>query len=426
MFTEFISSRQSAVSDTSLRIELNMAKKKNTAVRTGSIAWRINVSNVLYLFLIFFAINIFFIYFDIQSGVIPQTGLSGTAAMFGTLKLILASRKYILLLRGEGILLLLKLVFGTRPIRRTLKPLDELTQVALQLGAENSDFDEEKFLRLEAAIDEISPTAENARLRTGDQQLAGLELAVNNLIERMRESYRTQTRFVSDASHELRTPIAVIKGYADMLDRWGKTDEKVLTESIEAIKTESEHMNYLVEQLLFLARGDNGKTKMTFAEFDLGDMIRDVCEEYVMIDNEHIYRCNVKEPVPAYGDISMLKQTARILLDNAKKYTPEGGKITVSAELENGTPCFAVQDTGIGIDKESLPHIFDRFYRADSSRARGTGGTGLGLSIARWIVSKHGGRFDVLSRESLGTRICVYLPEKKPGANNQELARIPA
>ena len=389
-------------------------KKNNTAVRTGPIAWQINLGNVLNLFLIFIALNIFLIVTDIRTGIFkPLPDPADVNALWEFLKIILISEKYQMLLRGEGLILLFKLVFGTRPIRNTLKPLDELTQVALQLGSENIEFDEEKFQRLEAAIDDISPTAENARLRTGDQQLAGLELAVNNLIERMRESYRTQTRFVSDASHELRTPIAVIKGYADMLDRWGKTDEKVLTESIEAIKTESEHMNYLVEQLLFLARGDNGKTKMAFADFDLGQMIREVYDEYVMIDSEHTYRCDSESGIMAYGDISMLKQTARILLDNAKKYTPEGGQIRISAASENGIPCFTVQDSGIGIDSESLPHIFDRFYRADSSRTRGTGGTGLGLAIARWIVGKHGGRFDVLTRENLGTRITVYLPERK-------------
>ncbi|MBQ6510331.1 MAG: hypothetical protein IJI07_12725 [Flexilinea sp.] len=389
-----------------------MAKKKNTAVRTGPFAWRINVSNVLYLFLLFLALNIFLVCFDIKAGIIPELTEVTPETIIQTIKFILGSEKYAILLRAEGLLMMVKLVFGTRPIRRTLKPLDEITQVALQLGAQNTDFDEEKFLRLEAAIDEISPTAENARLTTGDVQLAGLELAVNNLIERMRESYRAQARFVSDASHELRTPIAVIKGYADMLDRWGKTDEKVLTESIDAIKSESEHMNYLVEQLLFLARGDNGKTKMVFADFDLAQMIREVYDEYVMIDSEHIYRCNAEGAIPAYGDVSMLKQTARILLDNAKKYTPEGGQISISADCENGIPSFTVQDSGIGIDSESLPHIFDRFYRADSSRTRGTGGSGLGLSIARWIVSRHGGRFDVLTREDLGTRISVYLPER--------------
>ncbi len=397
-----------------------MAKKKKTAVRTGALAWKVNLSGTVSLFILFLALNIFLILFDIKDGLIPTFETNFFDAVFLTIKYIFTMQKYILLLRGEGLILLLKLSLGTISIRRSLKPIDELTNVALQLGAQNNDFDEEKFLRLESAIDEISPTAENARLRTGDQQFAGLELAVNNLIERMRDSYRQQTRFVSDASHELRTPIAVIKGYADMLDRWGKTDEKVLTESIEAIKTESEHMNYLVEQLLFLARGDNGKTKMDFAEFDLARMIHEVYEEYVMIDSDHIYRCNAGEPVAAYGDISMLKQTARILLDNAKKYTPEGGEIRISAELINGIPTFTVQDTGIGIDSESLPHIFDRFYRADGSRSRGTGGTGLGLAIARWIVGKHNGRFDVLTREDIGTRITVYLPR------NQKVEALPA
>lgn len=397
-----------------------MAKKKKIAVRTGALAWKVNLSGTVSLFILFLALNIFLILFDIRDGLIPTFQTNFFDAVFLTIKHIFTMQKYILLLRGEGLILLLKLSLGTISIRRSLKPIDELTNVALQLGSENNDFDEEKFLRLESAIDEISPMAENARLRTGDQQFAGLELAVNNLIERMRDSYRQQTRFVSDASHELRTPIAVIKGYADMLDRWGKTDEKVLTESIEAIKTESEHMNYLVEQLLFLARGDNGKTKMDFAEFDLSRMIHEVYEEYVMIDSDHIYRCNAADPVPAYGDISMLKQTARILLDNAKKYTPEGGEIRISAELINGIPTFTVQDTGIGIDSESLPHIFDRFYRADSSRSRGTGGTGLGLAIARWIVGKHNGRFDVLTREDIGTRITVYLPR------NQKVDALPA
>lgn len=390
-----------------------MAKKKKPAIRTGEIAWRINFSGTLNLLLLLFAVDIFLIFFDIKTGIIPPVQITGIDAIIQTIKTILATQKYSLLLKGEGLVLLAKLAFGTISIRRTLKPIDELTNVAIQLGSQSNDFDEEKFLRLEAAIDDISPMAENARLRTGDQQLAGLELAVNNLIERMRDSYRQQTRFVSDASHELRTPIAVIKGYADMLDRWGKTDEKVLTESIEAIKTESEHMNYLVEQLLFLARGDNGKAKMTFAEFDLAQMIREVYEEYVMIDAEHTYRCKAESTVTVFGDISMLKQTARILLDNAKKYTPEGGMINISTGLDGSVPFFSVQDTGIGIDQESLPHIFDRFYRADSSRSRDTGGTGLGLAIARWIVGKHDGRFDVLTREGVGTRITVYLPKRQ-------------
>ena len=383
-------------------------KQKKLVIRTGTIARKINLSETLSLVLIFVALDLLLFLFDYSAG--SADFLAGTQGIFQALGAALASPKYIMLMRAEGVLFVLKLIAGSISLRKQLKPIDELADVAFQLDAQGSDFDEEKFQRLEAAIDDIIPTAENARLRTGDQELAGLELAVNNLIERMRESYNQQTRFVSDASHELRTPIAVIKGYTDMLDRWGKTDEKVLTESIEAIKTETEHMNYLVEQLLFLARGDNGKTKMEFVSFDLGTMIREVYDEYTMIDSGHSYSCDVQGAIPAYGDISMLKQTARILLDNAKKYTPEGGSIQVSAGMINNAPSFTIQDSGIGIEKDDLPHIFERFYRADSSRSRDTGGTGLGLAIAKWIVSKHNGRFEVLTREGLGTRITVILP----------------
>ena len=142
-----------------------MAKKKKTAVRTGTLAWKINLSGVLKLFLIFFALDIFLIWFDISTGVIPLSEISGIDGWLQTAKTIIISLKYSVLLRAEGLLLLAKLVFGSISIRRTLKPIDELTNVAIELGSESSDFDEEKFLQLEAAIDEISPTAENARLR---------------------------------------------------------------------------------------------------------------------------------------------------------------------------------------------------------------------------------------------------------------------
>lgn len=143
----------------------------------------------------------------------------------------------------------------------------------------------------------------------------------------MRDSYRQQARFVSDASHELRTPISVIQGYANMLDRWGKDDEEVLEESIAAIKSESENMKNLVEQLLFLARGINGKTQLKVMEFSLNDMMKEVLEESKMIDKDHIYRYIDSENINVYGDISLLKQTARILIENAAKYTDKGEDI---------------------------------------------------------------------------------------------------
>ncbi len=384
-------------------------------VQTAALARRLNFRATLNLFLLFLVMNIILIYFDTLMPLRNMMTFGTAHAFFQELYTILFLPKYLAIYRFEGIVIILKLAFGSAGIRKQLKPIDKITNVAFELGAQSTEFDEEKFHRLEQAINAINPT-DAAQLSTGDRDLAGLETAVNDLIARMREFYRQQARFVSDASHELRTPIAVIKGYADMLDRWGKTDEKVLTESIEAIKTESEHMNYLVEQLLFLARGDNGKTKMVFEDIDLAAMVRDVYEEYVMIDTGHEYSCSADASVPAYGDISMLKQTARILLDNAKKYTPAGGQIDISARMENGESVFTVTDTGIGISSEDLPHIFERFYRADSSRTResgSTGGTGLGLSIAHWIVSRHNGRFEVLTRENVGTRFKVILKSGK-------------
>ena len=227
----------------------------------------------------------------------------------------------------------------------------------------------------------------------------------------MRDSYRQQARFVSDASHELRTPISVIQGYANMLDRWGKSDESVLDESITAIKSESENMKNLVEQLLFLARGINGKTQLTIEEFSLSNMIKEVVEESKMIDDKHVYTYINLEEVNVYGDVGLLKQTARILVENADKYTEAGENIELKVGRNSeGIPYFSVQDNGIGMDTEDIPHIFERFFRADTARVRKNGGTGLGLSIAKWIIDNHNGYFSVVSRKEIGTRITVYLP----------------
>jgi signal transduction histidine kinase len=311
----------------------------------------------------------------------------------------------------EGIFLLEEIIFGTTKIRRVLKPLNEIAETASRLS--NMYFDEEKFQSLEDAISKISPVTSDERIHIGDSELQGLEDAINKLLDRMRDSYRQQARFVSDASHELRTPISVIQGYANMLDRWGKNDESVLEESITAIKAESENMKNLVEQLLFLARGINGKTQLTMTEFLLNDMINEVLEESKMIDKNHIYSYINSEIISAYGDIGLLKQTARILIENAAKYTDKGEVIILKVgRNDNGEAYFSIQDNGIGINERDVPHLFERFFRADTARVRKDGGTGLGLSIAKWIIDNHKGYFSVLSREGIGTRIMVFLPQK--------------
>lgn len=293
-----------------------------------------------------------------------------------------------------------------RKIRKTLKPLDALALKADEIS--RLTFDEQKFHRIEDAITHMSPEDEKA-LSLGDEDLMGIEQAMNNLIQRMHDTYNQQARFVNDASHELRTPIAVIEGYANMLDRWGKEDEAVLDESIAAIKNESAHMKYLVEQLLFLARGDSGKNVMKFADMSLNDTMREIYEESLMIDEAHPYRfAEPEENIHINGDASMLKQAVRILVDNAAKYTEKGDEIKLSVgRNEEGRPYLQVQDSGIGMAEADVQHMFERFYRSDEVRK--TQGTGLGLSISKWIVDRHKGHFEILSRTELGTRIRIVL-----------------
>ena len=311
----------------------------------------------------------------------------------------------------QGILISNEIIFGTSKIRKTLKPLNDIAETASRLS--NMTFSEDKVQNLEDAISKISPVISDERIHTGDSELSGLEDAINNLLDSMRESYRQQARFVSDASHELRTPISVIQGYANMLDRWGREDKNVLDESIIAIKIESENMKNLVEQLLFLARGINGKTSLNLKEFSLNNMMNEVFEESKMIDEKHVYRYHSSGDINVYGDEGLLKQSARILIENAMKYTDEGEMIILKTGInEKDEPYFLVQDNGIGIDEGDIAHIFERFFRADTSRGRKNGGTGLGLSIAKWIVDSHKGYFSVLSRKGIGTRITVFLKRR--------------
>lgn len=314
------------------------------------------------------------------------------------------------LLGTEGFLLLWAFLFYRFPIRRKLRPLREMAESAQMLTG--LDWEQEKMANLTYAISHIDAGSGAPRLETHDSELRGIENAMNDLLDRMRESYREQTRFVSDASHELRTPIAVIKGYADMLDRWGKEDEQVLTEGITAIKAESDRMNTLVEQLLFLARGDAGRQHLTMEEISLSNIMQEVYDESVMIDTKHKYELQ-REPgdIVCIGDYGMLKQAVRIFVDNAAKYTTEGDTISLRVGINRARLCpyVSVQDNGIGMSSEDVKHIFERFYRSDVARNSKTGGTGLGLSIAKWIIDRHRGTIEVITREEIGTRFTVYL-----------------
>lgn len=374
---------------------------KKEIKKVSSIARKININFIIKLIAKFAVLDII-IYFSGVAICYYQSEIDFPSFIY------ILNRMIIIVLCVEGLMLSKQIISGTRAIRKKLNPINQIVETANKLS--NMSFDEEKVQTLEEAISKISPMVSDEKIYTGDRELKGLENSINNLLERMRDSYRQQARFVSDASHELRTPIAVIQGYVNMLDRWGKEDEKILGESIQAIKSESENMKNLVEQLLFLARGINGKTQLNLNRFSLNHMIDEVYQESVMIDNNHTYEYKKSDEIEVYADEVLLKQTARILIENAVKYTSKKEKIILKVGINSKEePYFSVQDNGIGMNNADVSHVFERFFRADTARGRKTGGTGLGLSIAKWIVDKHKGYFEVLSVEGIGTRFTVLL-----------------
>jgi len=269
-----------------------------------------------------------------------------------------------------------------------------------------------------AVLDELIVKAENIsssnlnlRLNVKDStdELVDFAITFNRMMDRIEKAYQKQNQFVSDASHELRTPIAVIQGYANMLERWGKDDKEILQESITAISKEAKAMQDLVEKLLFIARNDKDTLVLIKNNFDMSELMEELVRDTRMLTDKHEIESSIEPGITVYGDRDRIKQALRIFVDNAIKYTEPGGKIILRLNKENGYAVVTVKDTGIGIPEEDLPKIFDRFYRVDSARERVNGGHGLGLSIARIIILRHGGRIKVASKPGAGTRFSIYL-----------------
>ena len=315
-----------------------------------------------------------------------------------------------IVLLGMETLVLFLALFRTADVRRRLKPLNDLAVAAEKLSKEPMDHN--KIDDLEKAISHLSADDDEQVIHTGDKDLQSIEIALNSLLKNMKDNEKRQMRFVSDASHELRTPIAVIQGYVNMLDRWGKEDEQVLGESIEALKNESQHMKELVEQLLFLARGDSGRQHLNMERTDINRMVSEVWEESMMIDENHRYEFKGTESEACVnGDVAMIKQSVRIFVQNAAKYSEPGTTIKLGVSDEAGYVSYLIEDEGTGMESSDIIHIFDRFYRSDEARNGETGGSGLGLSIAKWIVDAHGGTIQVISRADIGSRFIVRFPK---------------
>jgi heavy metal sensor kinase len=289
------------------------------------------------------------------------------------------------------LVLMLATVGGYLLSRRALAPVDDITRAAQLITAKHLSH----RLAVAPAHDELSRLAST----------------FNEMIGRLESSFRTISRFTADASHELRTPLAVMRTTAEVALRGPSGSDR--TQALEYIVAEIDRMSHLVENLLMIAKADSGESQLQRKPVDVVAAVAEACEQASVLARVKGVELSIRLPENALstmGDPHALRRLFLILLDNAVKYTPGGGRCEVEVATEAGEVVGTVTDTGIGISNADLPHIFDRFYRVDRARSREQGGAGLGLAIGRWIAEAHGGIIAVDSALDRGSSFRVRLP----------------
>ncbi len=273
--------------------------------------------------------------------------------------------------------------------RRTLAPVDAMVDTARSIEAEDLS------RRIEAA--------------DGTDELGRLAAVLNAMLERLERAFTAVKHFSADAAHELRTPLTILKGELEVALRSPPTPEEYRSVLVSCLE-EVDRLSTLVTDLLFLARSDSGNMSIARTPVDLAEILRDVCAALgALAETAHItFKHDAPTDLWTRGSETMLFRLIFNLGENAIKYTPEGGRVTLTLEPRGTEAHLSVRDTGAGIAAEEQPHIFDRFYRADPARSRG--GTGLGLALARSIVLAHGGQISVESRIGQGSCFAVRLP----------------
>jgi two-component system, OmpR family, heavy metal sensor histidine kinase CusS len=276
--------------------------------------------------------------------------------------------------------------------------------------------------RLRRSTKEVTANRLDRRLPVANphDELGRLTGTINEMIARLERSFAEVRRFTADASHELRTPLAVIRSEAEVaLNR--PIGEEACRNLLGSILEEVERLTRLTDQLLTLAREDADAALRPEAAVNLTTLVGVVVENMRPLTDSKGVTLTVETegPVEVRGDEVRLRQVLYNLLDNAIKYTPGGGAVTVRCRRVGGSAVVAVSDTGIGVPPEHRPRVFDRFYRVDKARTREQGGTGLGLSIARSIVAAHGGRIELDSAPGRGATFTVTLPENQEASNGQ-------
>ncbi|MBR6711749.1 MAG: HAMP domain-containing histidine kinase [Selenomonadaceae bacterium] len=308
------------------------------------------------------------------------------------LKLFDALEKFLLALDFLGILL--SIGVGYALSRRILTPIKTMNELAREIA----------FEKMSGRIP----------IGTANDELNELAKTLNKMLDRLQGGISKQQKFVSDASHELRTPAAVIKGYIDFIETYGTADEALLKENLKVIGSEAQNMQALLENLLFLSRTDQHRQKLNKKTLDLDDIVGDVMSKMKTIVKTHEVELTKNTPAKIFGDETTIRQMLRIFLDNAVKYTPEGGSIKVSSTVAGDKVSLSISDSGIGIAPENVNKIFDRFFRIDSEDlVSEANGSGLGLSIAKWIADSHEIKISVASELGKGTTFTLTIPIKE-------------
>lgn len=288
-----------------------------------------------------------------------------------------------------------------------------IAAVILKLAGENSR-------RLFAPLREMSDAAkkltvnniktEQLNVEGTKNELKDLAVTYNEMLKRLNDSFERQKQFVSDASHQLRTPIAAISGYADMLERWGKDDPAILDEAVFTINNKAKEMSELVTKLLYISRHDRNTVRLNKEFFDMRELIAEIItdEKLVIHDREITYDMPVS--VIVYADRELVRQAIQVFVDNAGKYTRDGDRIHITLNDADGDCQVSVADTGIGMKREAVQNIFGRFYRAQDVKERKISGNGLGLALARMIILEHCGRIRIRSQYEKGTTFTITFP----------------
>ena len=281
-------------------------------------------------------------------------------------------------------------------VQRALQPVERMARTAEQISVQD--------------LQERLPVA-----ATGDA-LQRLSTSLNHMLSRLRDSVISSRRFLADASHELRTPLTIIKGELQQL--MSRQSGGAVAERIGGVLEEVARLEHLVSGLLVLSRLDAGDARREWADVDLSHLAAGTVENMRLVADDRgvQLQASALEPVTVCGDAPRLKQVIVNLLDNAIKFTPPGGVVGLTTRQLDGYVLLEVSDSGIGIPPESLPHVFDRFYRIDAARSRDDSGAGLGLAIVRSICSAHGAAVEVASTPGCGSRFRVRFPQPAQAA----------